>query len=77
MMVNKSEIVIEVEPAAAERYNSANQNEKEFLQSVVNTLLINKSEMTKDKFFNLLDEISINAETAGMTPEILEDILKK
>ena len=75
--MNKKEIVLEVEPAAAERYNTANQNEKDFLQSVVNSLLINKTDISKDKFINLLDEISINAEKAGMTPEILKDILKK
>ena len=77
MSLNKREIVLEVESQAAEIYDSANQNEKDFLKSVVNSLLINKSDMTKEKFFILLDEISIGAEKAGMTPEILDELLRK
>ena len=69
------EIILEVEPTAAEIFGSANTNEKDFLQALVNSLLVRKKDLSKVHFKKLMDNISNDAELAGLTPEKLNKIL--
>lgn len=68
-------ITLQVEADAARFYNDAPQSDKQKLQALFETWLRQYAEADADSLKATMDEISRNAESRGLTPEILESIL--
>lgn len=68
-------ITLQVESDIARFYNDAPQTDKEKLQALFGTWLRQYSEADVASFKEAMDEISQNARTRGLTPEILESLL--
>ncbi|HLX60003.1 MAG TPA: hypothetical protein VKX17_01855 [Planctomycetota bacterium] len=74
-MVETLPITIEVDARIAKAYNSASKQDKLKLAACVN---MNLSQLigSKRSLEEIMDEMSREAQSRGLTPEILESILK-
>ena len=68
-------ITLEVESDVARLYNDAPQTDKEKLQALFGSWLKQYAEADAESFKRTMDEISRNAQSRGLTPEILESLL--
>jgi len=68
-------ITLQVESGAARFYNDAPPTDKEKLQALFGSWLKHYAEADIDSLKRTMDEMSRNAQTKGLTPEILESLL--
>lgn len=68
-------ITLQVESEAARFYNDAPQTDKEKLQALFGSWLKQYAEADAESLKRTMDEISRNAQSKGLTPEILESLL--
>ncbi len=68
-------ITLQVESDVARFYNDAPQTDKKKLQALFGSWLKQYSEADVDSFKRTMDEINRNANSRGLTPEILESLL--
>lgn len=68
-------IALEVETNIARIYNDAPKQDKEKLQALFGVWLKEYSESDVASLKATMDEISRNAESRGLTPEILDELL--
>jgi hemoglobin-like flavoprotein len=68
-------ITINVDPEVARAFNSASPEEREQLELLINLQLIAATRQLPP-LEELMDEIGRKAQERGLTPEILEDILR-
>ena len=68
-------ITLEVEADVARFYNDAPTSDKQKLEALFGTWLRHYAEADTDSLKATMDEISRNAQSRGLTPEILESIL--
>ena len=68
-------ITLEVETDAARFFNDAPQTDKEKLQALFGSWLKQYAEADVDSLKRTMDEINRNAQSRGLTPEILESLL--
>jgi len=68
-------ITLQVESDVARFYNDAPVTDKQKLQVLFGSWLKQYSEADVDSLKRTMDEISGNAQTKGLTPEILESLL--
>jgi len=67
-------ITLQVEAPIADVYQNANPEHKQALQATVSLFL--KSISVSDSLQTIVQEIRSEAEQKGLTPEILEELLK-
>jgi len=70
------EITIHVDPAAAEVYRSASEQERRKLDLLLN-LRLREVVRANGSLQELMHEISRKAQERGLTPEIMESILNE
>jgi hypothetical protein len=68
-------ITLQVESDVARFYNDAPQTDKQKLQALFGSWLKHYAEADVDTLKATMDEISRNAQSKGLTPEILESLL--
>ncbi len=68
-------ITLQVESNAARFYNDAPQTDKQKLQALFGSWLKHYAEADVDSLKRTMDEITRNANSKGLTPEILESLL--
>lgn len=68
-------ITLQVESDVARFYNDAPQTDKQKLQALFANWLKQYSEADVDSLKRTMDEIGYNAQSRGLTPEILESLL--
>ena len=68
-------IALEVESDVARFYNDAPKTDREKLQALFGNWLKHYAEADVDSLKRVMDEISQNARSRGLTPEILESLL--
>ncbi|MBK8146978.1 MAG: hypothetical protein IPK58_01865 [Acidobacteria bacterium] len=71
----KETITLQVESDVARFYTNAPQTDKQKLQSLFGSWLKHYAEADVDSLKRTMDEISSNAQSRGLTPEILESLL--
>ena len=71
----RGQITISVDADLAEIYYSASESERRKLDLIINLRLRNVLASPKKSLLTLMDEISREAQSNGMTPEILQSIL--
>lgn len=71
------EITISVSPEVAKAYESASDEQRQCIQTVVSFLLKEKSDSDIANLRATMDEMSDRAQKRGLTPEILESILSE
>jgi len=69
-------ITIKVSPNVAQAYQKATESKKQSLATLVSVFLREDENKKVDFLGKLMDEISDRAVARGLTPEILETILK-
>ena len=72
--MSTEEITIHVDPAAAQAYRSASEQERKKLYILLN-LRLRDAMHPRGSLKDLMSEISRQAQERGLTPEILESIL--
>ena len=81
MTLTLEQTTISVDPAIAQAYQAASENDKQKAQALLRFFfkdLENQNrENRKSSLFQLMDEISDEAVKNGMTPEILDQILNE
>ena len=75
-MPTSAEIVLHVDPATAEAYEAASSQQKERLRSLFALALLDRQEAA-DEALRFFDEVARNAQARGLTPEILDEILRE
>ena len=68
-------ITLQVESDVARFYNDAPQTDKQKLQALFGSWLKHYAEADVDTLRMIMDELSRNAQSKGLTPEILESLL--
>jgi Holliday junction resolvase-like predicted endonuclease len=68
-----SSITIQVEPELAQAFGSASPEQQQKIQMLINQWL--KQALNTSKLQATMDQMSQEAQAAGLTPEILESIL--
>ena len=68
-------ITLQVESEVARFYNDAPQTDKQKLQAMVGNWLKQYAEADIESLKRTMDEISGNAKSRGLTPEILDSLL--
>lgn len=68
-------ITLKVESDVARFYNDAPQSDKQKLQALFGSWLKQYAEADVESLKRTMDEISGNARSRGLTPEILESLL--
>lgn len=68
-------ITLEVEADAAKVFNDAADEDKEKLQILFESWLKQYSQTDVESFKRTMDEMSTEAKSRGLTPEILDSIL--
>jgi hypothetical protein len=68
-------ITLELEENAAQAYQHIPQNEREKLQQLFSLLIIDHQNLP-DFLELLMDTISVRAQQKGLTPAILEELLR-
>ncbi len=68
-------ITLQVESDAARFYNDAPQTDKQKLQALFGNWLKHYAEADVKSLKRTMDEITCNAQSKGLTPEILESLL--
>ena len=71
----RGQITISVDADLAEIYHSTPESERRKLDLIINLRLRNVLASSKKSLLSLMDEISREAQSNGMTPEILQSIL--
>ena len=71
----RGQITISVDADLAEIYHSASESERRKLDLIINLRLRDVLASSKKSLLTLMDEISREAQSNGMTPEILQSIL--
>jgi hypothetical protein len=74
--MSNTTIILPIDEETAEAYNAASNEEKEKVQLLFRTLLREVTLNSTVSLKQVMDEIGRNAEARGLTPDILEDILK-
>ena len=72
------QVSISLNPEVAKAYLQATAEDRQKVNSIVNRWLKNiflRKKEPKEKLFETIDELGIEAQTKGLTPEILEQIL--
>jgi hypothetical protein len=69
-------ITIPLDPDTAKAYNSAPADEKRKMQALLSLWLRNLATAEPSTRSEIMDEISRKARARGLTPEILESLLK-
>ena len=69
------EITIRVDPAAADAYQAASESQRRKLDLLLSLRLM-EAARTPDSLEHVMDQISRNAQSRGLTDEILDDILR-
>ena len=73
-----SRIIIEVDDRVAKAFQNANPERKKQVNDIINMWLKKAiNDATSDDYKKTLDEMSDEAEKNGLTPEILEQLLKQ
>lgn len=79
-MATTEEITIKVPSEIAEAYRQATKEEQEEIQlkfaSIMQLKLLNFRQDAVQRLRNMMDEVSKEAQTQGLTPEILDSILQ-
>jgi hypothetical protein len=68
-------ITLQVESDVARFYNDAAQTDKQKLQALFGSWLKQYAEADAESLKRTMDEISRNAQSRGLTPEVLESLL--
>lgn len=68
-------ITLRVESDVARVFNDAPQTDKQKLEALFGNWLKHYAEADVDSLKRSMDEISLNAKSRGLTPEILEALL--
>ena len=68
-------ITLQVESDVARFYNDAPQTDKQKLQALFGSWLKQYAEADVESLKATMDEINCNAQSKGLTPEILESLL--
>ena len=76
VMDSTQEITIKVSPKVAVAYQNATEQEKQRLQTLVTLFLERDTSNNTDLLGVIMNEISARAQKRGLTPEILESILR-
>ena len=69
-------ITLEVNPEIAAAYQAVSSAEREQITKIVSLLLQNPAESDLAFLRRIMDDISDKAEANGLTPEVLESMLK-
>jgi hypothetical protein len=69
-------ISIDVDPETAEAYANASEQERKRVKLLLRLGLRRPTERPTRTLSQIMDDIGAQAEANGMTPEILEDILR-
>lgn len=68
-------ITLQVESDVARFYNDAPQNDKQKMQALFGRWLKQYAEADVDSLKQVMDAMSLNSQSRGLTPEILESLL--
>ena len=71
------QITVQIDPEAAKAYNSASPELKQKIRILFSAWIKEVTSNDKSALTQLMDKISKNAQTRGITPEILEKILSE
>ncbi len=74
--MSNATIVLPIDEATAEAYNAASNEEKQKIQLLFRMLLREITLNSTVSLKQVMDEIGRNAAARGLTPEILEELLK-
>lgn len=74
--MTKASIVVPLDPKAARAYESATPEKKRKMRALVSLWLRDLAVSDYDSLEQLMDEVGSRAKARGMTPEILESIIK-
>ncbi len=69
-------LTLRVDPETAEAYASATEDERRKIELLLNLRLRDLVGPGKPPLRNLMDEMGREAESRGLTPEVLDSILK-
>ena len=69
------EITIRVDPAAAEAYQAASEAQRRKLDLLLSLRLM-EAARSPQSLEEVIDQVGRNAQSRGLTPEILDNILK-
>jgi hypothetical protein len=69
-------IQIQLDNKTAQAYQAAPEDRRERVQKLISVVLQEFTETTPHSLLSLMDEMSREAKTKGLTPEILDNILK-
>jgi hypothetical protein len=72
--MQREPITIHVDPAAAQAFNAASDEERRKLEALLSLRLIEVAR-SKEPIIRIMDEISRKAQERGLTPEVLQSIL--
>ncbi len=70
-------IAFEVESEVARFYNDAPQNDRQKLQALFGKWLKHYAEADIDSLKRTMDEMTRNAQSRGLTPDILDSLLSE
>ena len=74
--MNTENITLQIDPEAARIFKTATAEEREKLQLLLSIWLKDLGTGGAKSLKETMDEISDNAKARGLTPEVLEEILK-
>jgi len=74
-LAQTSEITIRVDPEAARAYQSASETQRRKLDLLL-SLRLSEATRSSESLERIMDQISQNAQARGLTPDILDEILK-
>ncbi len=75
-IMGTANITIEVDEGAARAYSEASPNERQKLQLLLSLRLQELTDGSPKSLQTIMDEIGREAEARGLTPEILESLLR-
>lgn len=79
-MITQEEITIKVSSEVAQAYRNATEKEREELQLKIAAIIESQFQATRQSSIanlrNTMDKASLEAQSKGLTPEILESILR-
>lgn len=74
-MMSEATITIPIDTATAEKYQRASAAERRKIQLLVQVMLQSTTESPVQSLQQLMDDMSVDVQARGLTPEILEQIL--
>ncbi len=75
--VRQSGVTIPVDPEIARAYHAASQGDRKKIQLLLGLRLRELATLPTDSLAEIMDNMGTRAEARGLTPEILEELLRE